>query len=162
MQIRIQHQDGREESLTLDASQTLRFGTRRSAEVVLQGAGIFPIHFGIVFYRDAFTVAASKQARKIRVNGARVRKAVLHDGDRIELGQIVITVVDEDSIGSVENLSEDLLQLGVARTLCPDGERPSVLARWTIGPLPRPSSDSCSLRGSAPCWSLVSCCRSRP
>ena len=100
MQIRIQHQDGREECITLDASQTLRFGTRRSADVVLQGAGIFPIHFGILYYRDAFTVAASKQARKIRVNGVRVRKAALHDGDRIELGKIVITVVDSEAIAS--------------------------------------------------------------
>ena len=39
MQIRIQHADGREECVTLDASQTLRFGSRRSADVVLQGAG---------------------------------------------------------------------------------------------------------------------------
>ncbi len=100
MQIRIQHQDGREERITLDASQTLRFGTRRSADVVLQGAGIFPIHFGILYYRDAFTVAASKRARKIRVNGIRVRQVALHDGDRIELGKIVITVVDSEAIAS--------------------------------------------------------------
>ena len=96
MQIRIQHADGREECVTLDASQTLRFGSRRSADVVLQGAGVFPIHFGILWHHEAFTAVPSQLARKIRVNGSRVRRAVLRDGDRIEVGDTVLTVLDTD------------------------------------------------------------------
>ncbi len=98
MQIRIQHADGREECVTLDASQTLRFGSRRSADVVLQGAGVFPIHFGILWHREAFTAVPSQLARKIRVNGSRVRRAVLRDGDRIEVGETVLTVLDTDVV----------------------------------------------------------------
>ncbi len=98
MQIRIQHADGREECVTLDVSQTLRFGSRRSADVVLQGEGVFPIHFGILWHREAFTAVPSQLARKIRVNGSRVRKAVLRDGDRIEVGGTVLTVLDTDVV----------------------------------------------------------------
>ena len=94
MRIHIQYPDGREEYVTLEDSRTLRCGTRRSADVVLQGAGIFPIHFGILLHREAFTAVASQRARKIRVNGIRVRKAVLRDGDRIEVGETVLTVLD--------------------------------------------------------------------
>ena len=137
MQIRIQYQDGREECRTLDASQTLRFGTRRSAEVVLQGAGIFPIHFGIVYYRDAFTVAASKQARKVCVNGTRVRKTVLHDGDRIDIGPIVVTVVDEPALASQLESPSGGGKKPARRRREPQRER-----AWKDFDLPALSSDS--------------------
>jgi predicted component of type VI protein secretion system len=133
MQIRIQHQDGREECITLDASRTLRFGTRRSADVVLHGAGIFPIHFGILYYRDAFTVAASKQARDIRVNGIQVPQAALRDGDRIELGKIVITVLDAES---------SAIQVATPARQATKSPKQSGEKAWTDFDLPALSTDS--------------------
>ena len=65
---------------------------------MLQGAGVFPIHFGILWHREAFTAVPSQLARKIRVNGSRVRRAVLRDGDRIEVGETVLTVLDTDVV----------------------------------------------------------------
>ncbi len=95
MQVRVQYTDGREHIILLDAHRTLRFGTRRSADVQLEGGGIFPIHFGVLLHHGAFTVVASEQARKIRVNGKRVHESALHVGDRIEVGEIVVIVEDD-------------------------------------------------------------------
>ncbi len=95
MQVRVQYTDGREQVILLDAHRTLRFGTRRSADVQLEGGGIFPIHFGVLLHHGAFTVVASEQARKIRVNGKRVHESALQVGDRIEVGEIVVTVEDD-------------------------------------------------------------------
>lgn len=98
MQLRIQYTDGREQFIPCDPHRTLRFGTRRSADVQLEGGGIFPIHFGVLLHHGAFTAVASEQARKIRVNGARVHEAALHVGDRIEVGEIVFTVVEDEPL----------------------------------------------------------------
>ncbi len=93
MRILIRHQDGREESIELDASQTLRVGARSSADVVLSGTDVSPLHLGILLRHGVFVAVAFKKVGKICVNGRRVRKAVLHAGDQIAVGANLIDVI---------------------------------------------------------------------
>ncbi len=97
MHIFIQHADGRQQYLELDASRTLRFGTRSSVDVKFSGAEVESQHLGILLRDGAFVAVAYKRVGKICVNGSMVRKHTLQVGDLIQVGRNLIEVIADPS-----------------------------------------------------------------
>jgi|GEM_PF-4612816 len=97
MQLRIKYADGHEENVALDKAKPLKIGSDSSADVVVSGRGVLPVHVGIAFRDGSFVAMASKAAQTIDVNGQPVNQAPLEEGDRLKIGPVTITAVADSS-----------------------------------------------------------------
>lgn len=100
MQLRIKHADGHEENVALDKAKPLKIGADSSADVVISGRGVLPVHVGIAFRDGSFVAMASKAAQTIDVNGQPVNQAPLEEGDRLKIGPVTITASAASAAGS--------------------------------------------------------------
>jgi outer membrane protein assembly factor BamB/TolA-binding protein len=95
MQLRLELPGGKHKLLKLEPGKTVRFGGQAPSEIVIQGAGLLPVHCGFVVKGNQCQVVASKAAGQVQVNGVAVSAAVLHGGDRVSLGKINVVLIAE-------------------------------------------------------------------
>jgi pSer/pThr/pTyr-binding forkhead associated (FHA) protein len=71
-----------------------RLGRSLSADVHLDEPSVSRRHALVVLRGDDVVVLDDRSMNGTRVNGKRVREAVLHDGDVVELGSVRVRFVD--------------------------------------------------------------------
>jgi outer membrane protein assembly factor BamB len=77
---------GRVQFIELARSHPLLFGASASCDVVLEGAGVKPVHGRIRWKSDRFKVEASPDAEFVVINGHRMAASSINQGDEIEVG----------------------------------------------------------------------------
>jgi hypothetical protein len=90
---------GRVQFVDLNRDHPVLFGTSATCDVVLDGAGIRPVHGRIRWKRKRFKVEASPDAEYVLVNGHKMASSSLQQGDEIIVGpcRLFLLRVDEDA-----------------------------------------------------------------
>ena len=93
------HDDqGRVSFVELSRDHPVLFGSSKACDVVLNGAGVLPVHGRIRWKKGRYKVEASPDAEFVLVNGHRMASSSLHQGDEIAVGpcRLYLLRVDED------------------------------------------------------------------
>ncbi len=93
---------GRVQFVELTRDHPVLFGTSATCDVVLEGAGIRPVHGRIRWKRKRFKVEASPDAEYVLVNGHKMTSSTIHQGDEIAVGpcrMFLLKVAEEEDAG---------------------------------------------------------------
>ncbi|HZW31477.1 MAG TPA: PQQ-binding-like beta-propeller repeat protein, partial [Isosphaeraceae bacterium] len=93
---------GRVQLVPLAQDHPVLFGTSPSCDVVLEGAGIKPVHGRIRWKSQRYKVEASPDAGFVVVNGHQMTTGSVHQGDWIAVGpcRMYLRQVEEESVGT--------------------------------------------------------------
>jgi outer membrane protein assembly factor BamB len=78
---------GRVQFIEIALDHPVLFGSSATCDVVLEGAGIRPVHGRIRWKRKRFKVEASPDAEFVLVNGHKMASSTIHQGDEITVGR---------------------------------------------------------------------------
>jgi outer membrane protein assembly factor BamB len=118
---------GRVQFFELSRDHPILFGTSATCDVLLEGAGILPVHGRIRWKKERFKVEASPDAEFVLINGHKMTTGSLHQGDEISVGPCRILL-----------LRDDLDQSDGSRSrTAPDEGRTKVLATPVVPSDPR-------------------------
>jgi len=95
---------GRVQFVELTRDHPVLFGTSSTCDVVLEGAGIRPVHGRIRWKRKRFKVEASPDAEYVLVNGHKMTSSTIHQGDEIAVGQCRMFLLKVDEGGEGEQI----------------------------------------------------------
>jgi outer membrane protein assembly factor BamB len=92
---------GRVQFVELTRDHPVLFGTSATCDVVLEGAGIRPVHGRIRWKRKKFKVEASPDAEFVLINGHKMASGSVHQGDEIGVAhyRMFLLRVEEDGPG---------------------------------------------------------------
>ncbi|MGO9916759.1 MAG: PQQ-binding-like beta-propeller repeat protein [Isosphaeraceae bacterium] len=93
---------GRVQFVELTRDHPVLFGTSATCDVVLEGAGIRPVHGRVRWRRKRFKVEASPDAEYVLVNGQKMTSSTIHQGDEIAVGacrMFLLKVAEEEDAG---------------------------------------------------------------
>ena len=91
--------EGRVQFFELSRDHPVLFGTSASCDVLLEGAGILPVHGRIRWKKGRFKVEASPDAEFVLINGHKMTTASLHQGDEISVGPCRLFLLRADQDG---------------------------------------------------------------
>ena len=98
--IRLKVRIGDEETEHPFDAGPIRIGRSRVNEVVLDHPSVARLHCAVEHIDDAWRLM--RVGGETQLNGMAVREQVLHDGDRIDLGEVTITFLDPDEAASLK------------------------------------------------------------
>src|SRR6516225_2948933 len=92
---------GRVQFIELTRDHPVLFGTSATCDVVLEGAGIRPVHGRIRWKRKKFKIEASPDAEFVLINGHKMASGSVHQGDEIGVAhyRMFLLRVEEDGPG---------------------------------------------------------------
>jgi len=92
---------GRVQFVELSRDHPVLFGTSAACDILLEGAGIRPVHGRIRWKRKRFKIEASPDAEFVLVNGHKMTSSTIRQGDEIVVGpcRMFLLKVDESAEG---------------------------------------------------------------
>jgi hypothetical protein len=113
-------------------------GREPTCDLVLNDVKCSRRHAVVEAGADGMTVRDTGSANGVYVNGTKVERARLKEGDEIRLGEIVLKVLPEKVPGTVVMAPEEVREIGgPSATVAPAGRPPAAAQRE---PTPRPES----------------------
>jgi len=79
--------EGRVQFVELARDHPVLFGTSVACDIVLSGAGIFPVQGRIRWKKGRYRVEASPDAEYVVINGHKMTSSSLHQGDEMTVGR---------------------------------------------------------------------------
>ncbi len=81
--------------------KTISFGRRDDNDIVLDDVFVSRKHAEVIFEKGRFRILDHKSRYGTYVNGTRITETTLNYGDEIQLGNVVITFLDEKTIDQI-------------------------------------------------------------
>ncbi len=93
---------GRVQFVELEREHPILFGTSPHCEVILEGAGIKPVHGRIRWKRGRFKVEASPDAEFVVINGHKMTNGSIELGDEVSVGpcRLFLLRIEEEDKGT--------------------------------------------------------------
>lgn len=128
--------EGRVQFVELAPDHPVLFGTSVACDIVLSGAGIFPVQGRIRWKKGRYRVEASPDAEYVVINGHKMTSSSLHQGDEMTVGRCRLFLLRLDETLEARPAGRPATRSDEERTRVL--ERPGVFILVRVGAAPPP------------------------